>query len=136
RNRAHAPVRTLGLRLGPCGQILESRDNALVILMDLDDFGVEADQGTQLARKRLSDLAHAAHGLKHRRLEIVSIAKLQRGPETGMQQITQRYRLRKCRPGAQAAAGITVVTAPFTAVRAFRESVIPVKRAPHAQRVE
>src|ERR1700734_970645 len=104
--------------------------------MDLDDFGVVADQGTQLATKCLPYLAHSPNRLEHRRLEIVGVAKLQHGPKTRLEQAAQGHRLRKSGPRARAAARITVETAPFAAVRALDESVILIESSPHAQRVE
>src|SRR6202030_3652084 len=106
------------------GKVFKGRGDSLVVLVDIDDFGVVADQGTQLPPKRLPDLAHTADRLKHRRLKIVGLAKQQHGPEARMEQIAQRHGIRKRRAATQAAPWITIVTSPITAVGAFDESII------------
>ena len=59
----------------------------MLVLLDLDHFGVVADQRPELATERLADTAHSAHRLEQRRLHVEVITDRNAFPQPRIQDV-------------------------------------------------
>jgi hypothetical protein len=65
----------------------------VLVLRDVDDLGVVANQRPQLARERLTDHAHAADRLEHGRLHVEVLREQHPLPESRSEHLGQLHGL-------------------------------------------